>query len=136
LGSGIGAFAEGLGAARRTCDAEVNELTRRELVVTLAGLLLAACASVPAPATRSPQNPAHPGAPEAVTPPADPVLMTGDDAAPQPVPAPPKIEMDMTAGYTCPMHPEVKADKPGSCPVCGMALVEKKPARPGGGGSR
>jgi len=24
--------------------------------------------------------------------------------------------------YTCPMHPEVIADKPGPCPICGMAL--------------
>ena len=24
--------------------------------------------------------------------------------------------------YNCPMHPSVKADKPGDCPVCGMAL--------------
>ncbi len=24
--------------------------------------------------------------------------------------------------YTCPMHPEVRADKPGACPKCGMAL--------------
>ncbi len=24
--------------------------------------------------------------------------------------------------YTCPMHPEVKQEKPGSCPKCGMAL--------------
>ena len=24
--------------------------------------------------------------------------------------------------YTCPMHPEVKQDKPGDCPKCGMAL--------------
>ena len=28
--------------------------------------------------------------------------------------------------YTCPMHPEVITDKPGKCPKCGMALVEKK----------
>jgi hypothetical protein len=28
--------------------------------------------------------------------------------------------------YTCTMHPEVVSDKPGSCPKCGMALVEKK----------
>lgn len=28
--------------------------------------------------------------------------------------------------YTCPMHPEVVTDKPGNCPKCGMALVEKK----------
>lgn len=27
--------------------------------------------------------------------------------------------------YTCPMHPTVIQDKPGSCPVCGMALVKK-----------
>ena len=26
------------------------------------------------------------------------------------------------AEYTCPMHPEVRAPKPGSCPKCGMAL--------------
>ena len=24
--------------------------------------------------------------------------------------------------YTCPMHPTVKADKPGDCPICGMKL--------------
>ncbi|MFZ0827236.1 MAG: heavy metal-binding domain-containing protein [Verrucomicrobiia bacterium] len=24
--------------------------------------------------------------------------------------------------YTCPMHPSVKADKPGNCSICGMAL--------------
>ena len=28
----------------------------------------------------------------------------------------------MSAVWTCPMHPEVKADQPGSCPICGMAL--------------
>jgi len=28
--------------------------------------------------------------------------------------------------YTCPMHPEVKSDKPGICPKCGMYLVEEK----------
>jgi P-type Cu2+ transporter len=27
--------------------------------------------------------------------------------------------------YTCPMHPEVQMDKPGSCPKCGMSLVAK-----------
>jgi hypothetical protein len=26
--------------------------------------------------------------------------------------------------YQCPMHPEVRSDKPGRCPVCGMKLVE------------
>ncbi len=28
--------------------------------------------------------------------------------------------------YTCPMHPEVISDKPGSCPKCGMDLVKKE----------
>jgi Cu+-exporting ATPase len=27
------------------------------------------------------------------------------------------------AQYTCPMHPEIVRDAPGSCPICGMALV-------------
>jgi Cu(I)/Ag(I) efflux system membrane fusion protein len=27
--------------------------------------------------------------------------------------------------YVCPMHPSVISDKPGACPVCGMALVKK-----------
>ncbi|MER8628882.1 heavy metal translocating P-type ATPase [Mesorhizobium opportunistum] len=46
------------------------------------------------------------------------------EAAPQaylgdrPVPAP----MPKGTQYTCPMHPEVVRDKPGSCPICGMAL--------------
>ncbi len=25
--------------------------------------------------------------------------------------------------YTCTMHPEVRSDKPGDCPKCGMKLV-------------
>ncbi len=27
--------------------------------------------------------------------------------------------------YTCTMHPEVVKDAPGSCPICGMTLVQK-----------
>ena len=27
--------------------------------------------------------------------------------------------------HTCPMHPEVKSDKPGKCSKCGMELTEK-----------
>ncbi|MBO3272081.1 efflux RND transporter periplasmic adaptor subunit [Hymenobacter defluvii] len=34
---------------------------------------------------------------------------------------------EATAGdlYTCPMHPQIIRDKPGSCPICGMDLVKK-----------
>lgn len=27
------------------------------------------------------------------------------------------------AYYTCPMHPQIRADQPGQCPICGMTLV-------------
>src|SRR5262249_35226496 len=29
--------------------------------------------------------------------------------------------------YTCPMHPEIVRDRPGSCPICGMALEPRTP---------
>ena len=32
------------------------------------------------------------------------------------------------ATYTCPMHPEVRQQDPGSCPKCGMALERESPA--------
>jgi len=32
--------------------------------------------------------------------------------------------------YTCPMHPAVRQDKPGSCPKCGMALEPIAPQAP------
>jgi Cu+-exporting ATPase len=40
-------------------------------------------------------------------------------AAPAAPAAPPKAG----AQYTCPMHPQIVRDAPGSCPLCGMALV-------------
>ena len=33
--------------------------------------------------------------------------------------------------YRCPMHPAVIQDRPGSCPICGMDLVQASAARPG-----
>jgi hypothetical protein len=35
--------------------------------------------------------------------------------------------MSDASRYTCPMHPEVVRDAPGSCPICGMKLVLMKP---------
>jgi len=33
---------------------------------------------------------------------------------------------NMSSGtYTCSMHPEVKSDKSGKCPKCGMELVKQ-----------
>jgi P-type Cu+ transporter len=32
------------------------------------------------------------------------------------------------ATYTCPMHPEIVRDTPGSCPICGMALEPMMPS--------
>ena len=34
------------------------------------------------------------------------------------------IGSSVEAVYTCPMHPEVRSDKPGKCPKCGMDLVK------------
>ena len=30
--------------------------------------------------------------------------------------------------YTCPMHPEIRRDQPGNCPICGMALEPLMPS--------
>ena len=46
-------------------------------------------------------------------------------SAANPAPAPLKsVQKPGPAGtvYTCPMHPEIRQDKPGNCPICGMAL--------------
>jgi len=43
-------------------------------------------------------------------------------AAPQPV-----AVLVAGATYTCPMHPEVRQDHPGTCPKCGMALEPEMP---------
>jgi uncharacterized protein involved in copper resistance len=45
----------------------------------------------------------------------------GHGGAPAGASATPRAEI-----YTCPMHPEVTSDKPGTCPKCGMAMVKKK----------
>src|SRR5688572_27286558 len=55
---------------------------------------------------------------------ADPAKYT--DAKPASVPA--ATAPDVTGEYTCPMHPEIVRDAPGSCPICGMALERRMPA--------
>ena len=35
-------------------------------------------------------------------------------------------ETETAAVYVCPMHPEVTSNAPGTCPKCGMALVERR----------
>jgi len=32
--------------------------------------------------------------------------------------------------YTCPMHPEIRRDDPGQCPICGMDLVPEEATPP------
>ena len=50
----------------------------------------------------------------------------GAQAAKAPVPEQ-ALSDSRVARYTCPMHPEVIQDKPGSCPICGMALEPMVP---------
>jgi len=35
------------------------------------------------------------------------------------------VQAKSDAKYTCPMHPQILEDHPGSCPICGMTLVKK-----------
>lgn len=39
--------------------------------------------------------------------------------------APTQTDKNKTV-YTCSMHPEIKSNKPGMCPKCGMDLTEKQ----------
>ena len=46
----------------------------------------------------------------------------------QPSPPPPPSAKAAVADYICPMDPEVRENKPGACPKCGMALEAAVPA--------
>lgn len=48
----------------------------------------------------------------------------GDAKEPTPAPSAPEAK----AYWTCVMHPEIHADKPGECPKCGMTLIKKEGA--------
>lgn len=48
----------------------------------------------------------------------------GAPAAPASARSTPSGVSLVAAGWTCPMHPGVVADRPGDCPACGMALAQ------------
>lgn len=112
------------------------------LVFVLAQFVTAGCASVPAPTTKAPDNPASalaaegrlqklevfdleaPSAPSPAnpaTPAMDHSKMDHSATEAKPVATAPDSET-----YTCVMHPQIAELKAGKCPICGMAL-DKKP---------
>lgn len=52
-----------------------------------------------------------------------------DGHAPRPSapPAPAGGEMSKATIYTCPMHPQIRQNGPGNCPICGMTLEPEMP---------
>jgi P-type Cu+ transporter len=44
----------------------------------------------------------------------------------------PQVSAPAGTIWTCPMHPEIRRDGPGSCPICGMALEPLEPSLEGG----
>ncbi len=52
---------------------------------------------------------------------ADPAKHLSDNKRAEPVAAP-------GAMWTCPMHPEIRQQGPGTCPICGMALEPEEPS--------
>ncbi|MES2095930.1 MAG: heavy metal translocating P-type ATPase [Pseudomonadota bacterium] len=52
---------------------------------------------------------------------ADPARYLSDATHPAPQASP-------GAMWTCPMHPEIRRDGPGTCPICGMALEPEEPS--------
>jgi Cu+-exporting ATPase len=52
---------------------------------------------------------------------ADPQAYLGDAPRPEPMATPGAI-------WTCPMHPQIRREGPGTCPICGMALEPEEPS--------
>jgi len=57
-------------------------------------------------------------------------LVGGAGCAPDTKPSDSHIASQEATGdvYTCPMHPSVATERPGACPICGMALVKRSTA--------
>jgi Cu+-exporting ATPase len=47
-------------------------------------------------------------------------------AKPDAAPTHPPAKAESHGEYTCPMHPQIVRDAPGSCPICGMALEPRQ----------
>jgi Cu+-exporting ATPase len=45
----------------------------------------------------------------------------------------PRMERTGSVIYTCPMHPQIRQEGPGNCPICGMTLEPEKPKTEIGG---
>jgi len=52
---------------------------------------------------------------------ANPDAYLGDKPKPEPTATPGAI-------WTCPMHPQIRQEGPGTCPICGMALEPEEPS--------
>lgn len=94
-----------------------------------------------------PPGAGHPASVESASvpfsPPSSPFVVEVESAS-EPESSPPMHEMHTMPGmsddahgsvdaltvYTCPMHSDVRADRPGNCPKCGMTLTPTDAARP------
>jgi Cu+-exporting ATPase len=58
---------------------------------------------------------------------ASPESYTGKDGASAPAAPTEPVAAGQGVIYTCPMHPQIRQDHPGDCPICGMALEPVMP---------
>ncbi len=60
----------------------------------------------------------------------DRYLPPAESTTTKPAPRPPASPAPSSGAYRCPMDPEVRSDRPGACPKCGMALERAAIAPP------
>lgn len=115
----------------------------RSLLAFGLGALLLACGRPASLPPRPTPDPASADSPESPVPPlpaalqpAPVVALTRPLPAQSPQPAhaaaPDAAPDAAPTTYTCPMHPEVRMDHPGTCPTCGMTLVPRTQGNTGG----